>query len=105
MQNRAAKVGFDWEEAAEVLPQVREELAELEAVLGDPGQASAELGDVLFSVVNLARHLGLDPEISLRQATDRFETRFRRMESHGALDGLDLDGLNERWDQAKREEG
>jgi tetrapyrrole methylase family protein/MazG family protein len=104
VQNKAAKVGFDWEAAAQVLPQVREELDELEAVLEDTEQAGSELGDVLFSVVNLARHLGLDPEIALRQATDRFEARFRRMESEGALDGLDLDALNERWDRAKRTE-
>ena len=63
------------------------------------------MGDVLFSVVNLARHLGLDPEIALRQATERFETRFRRMEAEGPLDGLDLDGLNQRWDRAKGEPG
>lgn len=101
IQNRAAKVGFDWEEAAQVLPRVREELGELEAVLTDPAHAREELGDVLFSVVNLARHLGLDPEIALGQATDRFEARFRRMESEGPLDGLDLEGLNQRWDRAK----
>jgi tetrapyrrole methylase family protein/MazG family protein len=103
IQNRAAKVGFDWDQAAEVLPKVREELGELEEVLTDPVHAQEELGDVLFSVVNLARHLGLDPEIALGQATDRFEARFRRMESEGSLDGLDLDGLNQRWDRAKRE--
>jgi tetrapyrrole methylase family protein/MazG family protein len=101
IQNRAAKVGFDWKEAAEVVPKVREELGELEEVLTDPALAQLELGDVLFSVVNLARHLGLDPEIALGQATDRFEARFRRMEAEGPLDGLDLDGLNERWDRAK----
>ena len=104
VQNRAAKVGFDWEEAAQVVPKVREEIDELEAVLDDPDRAGSELGDVLFSVVNLARHLGLDPEIALRQATDRFETRFRRMESEGTLEGLDLGGLNERWDRAKEVE-
>ena len=101
IQNRAAKVGFDWEKAAEVVPKVREELAELEEVLTDPARAGQELGDVLFSVVNLARHLSLDPEIALGQATDRFEQRFRRMESEGPLQGLDLDGLNERWGRAK----
>jgi tetrapyrrole methylase family protein/MazG family protein len=101
IQNRAAKVGFDWEEAAQVLPKVREELRELEEVLDDPMHAGEELGDVLFSVVNLARHLGLDPEIALGQATDRFQARFRRMETEGPLDGLDLDGLNERWERAK----
>jgi tetrapyrrole methylase family protein/MazG family protein len=101
IQNRAAKVGFDWEEATQVVPKVREELGELEEVLTDASLAQQELGDVLFSVVNLARHLGLDPEIALGQATDRFEARFRRMEAEGPLDGLDLDGLNERWDRAK----
>lgn len=105
VQNRAAKMGFDWEEAAQVVPKVREEIDELEAVLDDPDLAASELGDVMFAVVNLARHLGLDPEIALRQATDRFEARFRRMESEGTLDGLDLDGLNERWDRAKGVEG
>jgi tetrapyrrole methylase family protein/MazG family protein len=103
IQNRAAKVGFDWEEATQVIPKVREELGELEEVLTDPARAQQELGDVLFSVVNLARHLGLDPEIALGQATDRFEARFRRMETEGPLDGLDLDGLNQRWDRAKGE--
>ncbi len=102
VQNRAAKLGFDWDEAAQVLPKVQEELDELGAVLDDPGQAGSELGDVLFSVVNLARHLGLDPEITLRQATERFETRFRRMEAEGSLEGLDLETLNERWDRAKQ---
>jgi len=101
IQNRAAKVGFDWEEASQVLPKVREELGELEEVLTDPARAQQELGDVLFSVVNLARHLGLDPEIALGQATDRFEARFRRMEAEGPLEGLDLEGLNQRWDRAK----
>jgi len=103
IQNRAAKVGFDWDEAAQVLPKVREELAELEEALNDPASARDELGDVLFAVVNLARHLALDPEIALGQATDRFETRFRRMESEGSLDGLGIDGLNERWNRAKQE--
>jgi tetrapyrrole methylase family protein / MazG family protein len=101
IQNRAAKAGFDWEEAVQVLPKVREELGELEEVLEDPARASEELGDVLFSVVNLARHLGLDPAIALGQATDRFEARFRLMEAEGPLAGLDLEGLNQRWDRAK----
>jgi tetrapyrrole methylase family protein/MazG family protein len=101
IQNRAAKTGFDWDEAAEVVPKVREELDELEAVLDDPTKAEAELGDVLFSVVNLARHLGVDGEVALRTAIDRFEARFRHMEARGPLDDLSLDELNERWEQAK----
>jgi ATP diphosphatase len=101
LQNRAAKAGFDWEQAAEVVPQVREELDELEAVLDDPTRAESELGDVLFSVVNLARHLGVDGEIALRGAIDRFERRFRHMEEIGPLEDLSLDELNRRWEQAK----
>jgi ATP diphosphatase len=101
IQNRAAKVGFDWPGAAEVVPKIREELDELEAVLTDDARVESELGDVLFSVINLARHLGLDGELALRQAIDRFETRFRHMESRGPVDGLSLDQLNQRWEQAK----
>jgi tetrapyrrole methylase family protein/MazG family protein len=101
VQNRAAKVGFDWSEPGEVLPKIREEIDELEEVLDDPVRAQAELGDVLFSVVNLARHLGIDSEISLRQAIDRFETRFRAIEEMGPLTGLTLDEMNIRWDRSK----
>jgi tetrapyrrole methylase family protein/MazG family protein len=101
VQNRAAKTGFDWDRAAAVVPKVREELDELDAVLDDPMRAESELGDVLFSVVNLARHLGVDGEVALRGAIERFETRFRQMEAAGPLDGLSLDELNERWEEAK----
>lgn len=104
VQNRAAKVGFDWSDAAEVLPTVRGEVDELEAVIADRERSDSELGDVLFSIVNLARHLGLDPELSLRRATDRFERRFRHMEDVGPLAGVELDELNERWERAKSED-
>jgi len=104
VQIRAAKVGFDWSEAVEVLPTIRGEIDELQAVIGDKDRSDAELGDVLFSVVNLARHLGLDPELSLRRATDRFEHRFRHMEGAGPLTGLGLDELNDRWEDAKIED-
>jgi len=101
IQNRAAKVGFDWEHAGQVTPKVREELEELEAAMIDHGDVEAELGDVLFSVINVARHLGVDPELALRRSTSTFEDRFRRMEQDGPLDGLDLDDLNRRWEKAK----
>lgn len=101
MQNRAARVGFDWEDAGQVLPKVREELEELAAAMSGDGDIEAELGDVVFSIINLARHLGVDPELALRRANESFELRFRRMEAEGPLDGLDLDGLNERWERAK----
>lgn len=101
IQNRAAKVGFDWENASQVVPKVREEIAELEAAMAGDGHVEAELGDLLFSVVNLARHLGIDPELALRDASATFGTRFRQMEKDGPLDGLNLDQLNARWEKAK----
>lgn len=103
IQNRAARVGFDWENAAEVMPKVREEVAELESALRGEGAVEAEMGDLMFTVVNLARHLGVDPELALRRATATFESRFRRMEGEGPLRGLDLDELNRRWEAAKWE--
>jgi tetrapyrrole methylase family protein/MazG family protein len=101
IQNRAAKVGFDWSEGAEVIPKIREELDELEAVLDDRDRAESELGDVLFSVINLSRHLGVDGEVALRKAVDRFETRFRAMEAAGPVEGLSLHELNDRWERVK----
>lgn len=105
IQNRAAKVGFDWDKASDVVPKVHEEMGELEEAMGGRGDIPSEIGDVLFSVVNLARHLGVDPELALRQATNRFEQRFRRMEAEGPLQGLDLDALDRRWEAAKSSEG
>lgn len=101
IQNRAAKVGFDWDSAARVIPKIREEIDELEADIDDPGRAAEELGDILFSVVNLARHLGIDCELALVSATTRFEGRFRAMEADGPLAGLTLAELDERWERAK----
>lgn len=105
LQNRAAKVGFDWPAVAPVLDKVREEVEELAREIGDPLSAESELGDLLFATVNLARHLGIDPEVALRRSSDRFVTRFRRMEAEGPLEGLDLDQLDERWERAKLEAG
>lgn len=102
IQNRAAKIGFDWDHAQQVVPKVREELAELEAAITGRGDVEWELGDLLFSVINLARHLEVDPELALRRSTSTFEGRFRRMEQDGSLAGLDLDELNRRWEAAKR---
>jgi tetrapyrrole methylase family protein/MazG family protein len=102
IQNRAAKLGFDWEKADQVVPKIREELDELSLEMKINGDVEAELGDLLFSVVNLARHLGVDAEVAIDGATRRFERRFREMERSGPLDDLDLDQLNERWERAKR---
>lgn len=102
VQNRAAKVGFDWPTAADVIPKVTEELSELERALGGHGDVEAEMGDLVFTIVNLARHLGIDPELALARANDTFESRFRSMEQDGPLADLDLDELNQRWERAKR---
>ena len=104
VQNRAAKVGFDWERADQVLPKIAEELSELTEAMSGSGDPRLELGDLLFSVVNLARHLGIDPELALRSSTATFERRFRRMESDGPLADLDLAELNRRWERAKESE-
>jgi len=85
---RAAQAGFDWPDASGPRAKVDEELAELDAVrsAADPGAREAELGDLLFSVVNLARHLDVDPETALRRANERFARRYRHVER--ALDRL-----------------
>lgn len=86
---RAGRVGFDWSDMAGVLAKISEELAETQAAAGagDPGRLAEEVGDLLFSVVNLARHLRVDPEDALRAANRKFEGRFRRVETHVAASG------------------
>jgi len=101
VQNRAAKVGFDWSSATEVLAKISEELDELAGAMDGDGDVEAELGDLLFSAVNVARHLGLDPELALRRSVSTFERRFRAMEGEGPLTRLGLDELNDRWERAK----
>ena len=101
IQRRAAQVGFDWSEVPPVVDKVTEELEELRASLSDRESAEAELGDLLFATVNLARHLALDPETALRRAIARFGDRFRMMEAEGPLEGLTADQLEERWERAK----
>ncbi len=101
VQNRAARVGFDWPDVTAVLDKVSEELSELRQALGS-AQAPEEIGDLLFSVVNAARLMGVEPDVALRRATGKFMDRFRRMESEGELEGLTIEELNERWDRAKQ---
>ncbi len=104
VQRRAASVGFDWPDAGQVLDKLQEEVDELSREMIDQGRTEAELGDVLFSIVNLARHLDLDPELALHRSTGRFERRFRRMEENGPLAGLTLEQLDSLWEAAKGEE-
>lgn len=108
---RAARVGFDWPEAEPVRAKVDEELAELDEAVaaGESGAVAAEMGDVLFALVNLCRHLKLDPERCLRECNARFERRFARVEKAVAdsgrdWDAFDLDGLERLWREAKRAE-
>lgn len=105
LQGRAATVGFDWDEPAQVIEVLGEELSELDRAVEGDGDVAHELGDVLFTVVNLARHLDIDPEVALRRAVGRFQRRFRAMEEMGPVAGLSPDQLEERWRAAKADLG
>lgn len=111
LQNRAARVGFDWPDASHVLAKLAEEAAELEAARagGDPDALEEEMGDLLFVVANLARHLKVDPEAALRRVNAKFERRFRAVEARLAERGRspagsDLAEMDALWDAVKAEE-
>jgi len=108
LQKRAASLGFDWQEPLPVLVKLREEIDELETEIARQSKEGvmAEFGDVLFSCVNLARHLNIDPESALRAANLKFEQRFRNMEMLAAerelsLQAMDLDTLDRLWNEIK----
>ncbi len=110
LQKRAAEVGFDWPDVAGANAKLNEEITELHdaAQTGDPDAIRMELGDVLFSVVNVARKLGLDAETALRDASDKFVARFTRVQQLATQRGVelakcDLAQLDALWDDAKRE--
>jgi ATP diphosphatase len=102
IQRRAAQIGFDWPDATGPRAKIDEELAEIEAA-ETPDELVHEIGDLLFSVVNYARHRGIDPEAALREATERFERRFRKVEeiADKPLNDMDIDALEALWQQAK----
>lgn len=102
LQRRAAQVGFDWDHDHDVVDALAAEVEELRSALGGDGDPGHELGDIVFTVVNLARRLELSPEVLVRRAIHRFEARFRAMEGMGPLAGLDMTELERRWSQAKR---
>ncbi len=111
LQKRAARGGFDWPEINGVLAKVHEELCEVEGELqsGDSEALQVEIGDLLFSAVNLARHSGIDPEHALRAANLKFERRFRALERGIAARGksvgeCSLDELDAEWNKVKEQE-
>jgi ATP diphosphatase len=106
LQEKAARVGFDWPNPRAVLDKVAEETHELEAVLDDPEAAVEEIGDLLFAVTNIARHAGVDSETALRAANAKFERRFRAiedaLEARGrSLNDATLEEMDALWNAAK----
>jgi ATP diphosphatase len=101
LQRRAARVGFDWPDASGPRAKINEELAELDAE-SDHHRMLDELGDLLFAVVNLARHLKIEAEAALREANRKFEQRFRAIEKTPGFAELPLDEKEELWAAAKK---
>ena len=112
LQRRAARVGFDWPDLRPVLDKIDEELAELRRELEaerKPDRIGDEVGDLLFAIVNLARHLHIDPEEALRGTNRKFERRFgaieRALSEQGrAIEAARLDELEAFWQAAKTQE-
>lgn len=111
VQRKAAKVGFDWPDVHGALPKIAEEASELALASagGDQRLVVEELGDLLFAVVNVARHLDVEPEIALRSATQKFRRRFEEVEKLAGANGTDLrtaglQALDALWDEVKRRE-
>jgi len=109
VQKGAARVGFDWDDASEVLEKVEEEIEEVrEAISGERiSSIEEELGDLLFSVVNLARKLGVDSELALSAATRKFGSRFRALEAEiaargGKLEQTSAQEMNALWERNKQ---
>jgi nucleoside triphosphate diphosphatase len=109
LQRRAARIGFDWNEREGVLDKIAEEVSELRIAASGckENEVREELGDFLFSAVNLARHLGVDPETSLREANDKFERRFRAVEERIRAQGhepreTNMAELEAHWQAVKR---
>lgn len=102
LQNRAARVGFDWPDTEGPRAKIDEEIAEIEAAI-TPAETEDEVGDLLFSVVNWARKLGVDPEAALRGANSKFERRFKAMEAEAgdAFPGLPLADKEALWQAIK----
>lgn len=109
LQEKAARIGFDWERKEDVIEKVDEEVRELKAELkaADLSSIEHEIGDVLFAVVNLSRHFGVDAESALRRCSQRFVKRFSQMEKIAGddLDSMTLEEMDKLWTIVKKEEG
>jgi MazG family protein len=115
MTQKAAAVGFDWSKAEDVVEKLHEEVAELEAEVRSrdektAGRVKAEMGDVLFVMANIARHLGVEPETALQATNAKFDRRFREVEAGARKAGkstsdMSLEELDRLWDEVKAEEG
>lgn len=108
-QQKAARVGFDWAEAAPILDKVAEEAQELREAMNNQDQAhiEEEYGDLLFAMVNLGRHLNLEPEMALRAANNKFKRRFHHIEdalnsNDSSLEAATLDEMEALWNKAKQ---
>lgn len=108
---KAARVGFDWEQTDQVFAKVMEELHEFEEAMlaGNQQEMEAELGDLLFAIVNLGRFLAIDPEEALRKTIDRFTARFRHVEESlhrrgQAMQESTLEEMDQLWEEAKKRE-
>lgn len=109
LSKKAAKTGFDWPDARSIIDNLKEETAELEEALerGDRDEIASEIGDALFTLVNIARWTQVDPEEALRDMLERFTNRFRKIEDEAARSGrnlqdMTLEEMDRVWDQAKR---
>ena len=108
LQKRAARVGFDWPEPEQVLDKIEEEIAELREAMaqGEHHRIEDELGDLMFAMVNLARHVGVKPELAVRSTNAKFERRFQYIESHlqlqeRAIEDATLEEMEALWQTAK----
>ena len=107
ISSKAAAVGFDWENAGQVLEKLDEELRELAAARedGPPAEIEGEIGDLFFVLVNLARKLKVDPEQALRKTNAKFRKRFAHVEKHATLPGATLEQMEALWQEAKAFDG
>ena len=110
MQEKAANVGFDWDNKEDVWAKVHEEVDELQAEMrsGDKAKMEKEFGDLLFSLVNVARHYGINPDNALEMTNAKFRNRFGYVEEHSIKQGrnlkdMSLEEMDALWNDAKRE--